>query len=133
MKKVLTFVMVGVLMLTCSMGIYAAAPETIIPLWDNIYSMPMSFSFDGTNGTVSASVTGKSGVTTISGTLTIYEKTSTGWRYVSSDSDTVEARSMTLSVSFTGVANVEYKAVFDVSVTRNGVVEPETKTVYKTC
>lgn len=133
MKKICALILASILLLSCCVSVGAALPETNMPLWDNIISMPMTLAFNGTNSTASATITGKSGVTCITGTLTVYEKTSTGWVSVGSDSDTVETRSMSLSVTFAAKSNVEYKAVFNVSVTRNGLIETETRTVNKTC
>ncbi len=133
MKKFAAFLFASILMLSCCIVTNAALPETIMPLWDNISSMETDIYFSGTDGTAAADLSGKSGVTEISGTLTVYRKTLLGWRTVGSDSATVEEWIIALSVDFTGEIGVEYKAVFDVSVTRNGIIETETKTVYRTC
>lgn len=126
MKRIMFFLVTCALILSCSIGINAALPETVVPLWDNIGVMDIDIYFSGTDGTAEAMLEGKSGVTEISGTLTVYRKTLLGWRSVGSDSTTVSGKIIELSVDFLGEPGVEYKAVFDVSVTRYGVDETET-------
>lgn len=133
MKRIMLFGVTCALILSCSIGINAALPETVVPLWDNISVMDIDIYFTGTDGTAEAMLEGKSGVTEISGTLTVYRKTLLGWRSVGSDSTTVSGKIIKLSVDFSGEPGVEYKAVFDVSVTRYGVDETETQTEYAMC
>ena len=133
MKKMLSLVIAGILLLSCCIGVGAAVPEIVTPMWDNINTMNNSINFSGTDGVAQASVFGKSGTTAVSGTLEVYKQTTNGWEFVGSDSDSVSGIYMSLQVAFDGEEGEYYKAVFEVSVTRNGVVEPETKTVYKTC
>lgn len=133
MKKMLSLVIAGILLLSCCIGVGAAVPEIVTPMWDNINTMNNSINFSGTDGVAQASVFGKSGTTAVSGTLEVYKQTTNGWEFVGSDSDSVSGIYMSLQVAFDGEEGEYYKAVFKVSVTRNGVVEPETKTVYKTC
>ena len=133
MKKMIALVVAGILMLSCCIGVGAAAPEIVAPMWDNINNLSNNISFEGTDGYAQGTVVGKSGTTAISGTLVVYKQTSNGWEFVGSDSDSVSGSFMTLKVEFDGKEGEYYKSVFNVSVTRNGVVESETKTVYKTC
>ena len=133
MKKVMSLVIAGILLLSCCIGVGAAVPDIVTPMWDNINTMKNNIVFDGTDGVAQASVFGKSGTTAVSGTLEVYKQTTNGWEFVGSDSDSVSGIYMSLQVAFDGEEGEYYKAVFEVSVTRNGVVEPETKTVYKTC
>ncbi len=134
MKKTFTALMVAIMFVTLCLSVCAALPETAVPLWDNIAEMKTSITFDGTDGFAKGSLAAKSGTTSISGTLTVYKQTADGdWEYVGSDSDTASGRYFSLYVEFTGEPGEYYKAVFNVSVTRNGTVEPETKTSYRTC
>lgn len=133
MKKVLSFFIAGILFLSCCIGIQAALPESIEPLWDNIMDMRNTITFDGTEGTVRATLNGKSGTTEITGNLKVYKETDRGWMFVASDSDSVTGTSLSLSVDFTGVSGGYYKSVFTVTVTRNGIDETETKTTYAWC
>jgi len=133
MKKVLSFFIAGILFLSCCIGIQAALPESIEPLWDNIMDMRNTITFDGTEGTARGTLWGEDGTTEMSGSLKVYKETDRGWVFVASDSDSVTGDSMTLSVEFTGVSGGYYKSVFSVTVTRNGIEETETKTTYATC
>ncbi len=133
MKKVLSFFIAGILFLSCCIGIQAALPETIEPLWVNIRDMRNPITFVGTAGNASGILMGESGTTEMTGSLKVYKETDRGWVFVASDSDSVTGTSMTLSVDFTGVSGGYYKSVFSVTVTRNGVEEAETKTEYAYC
>ncbi len=133
MKKIYSLFIAGIFLLSCCIGIQAALPETIEPLWNIILNMENIFTFDGTEGIVRAEFDGDSGTTEVSGSLKVYKETDRGWVFVASDSDSVTGDSMTLSVEFTGVSGGYYKSVFSVTVTRNGVEETETKTAYAWC
>ena len=133
MKKILSLIITGILLLSCCVEIQAALPDIIAPQWVNINKMTNTISFDGTDGSASATLTGESGTTSMSGTLKVYKETDRGWVFVASDSDSVTGKTMQLSVDFTGVSGGYYKSVFTVTVTRNGVDETETMTDYATC
>jgi len=133
MKKFVSLLLAGLLSLFCCIGTGAALPETAVPLWDNFWNIDTNISFNGQSGLATASLAGKSGVTEITGILIVHERTATGWRQVDSVTKTVTERDIYLSTSFTGISGVEYRAVFNVTVTRYGVVETEVKSVYVTC
>lgn len=134
MKRLLSIFIAGVMLISCCIGVGAARPDDIMPLWDNINSMTSNIYFNSTDGTAKATIRGISGTTSISGTLTVYKQAASGrWEYVGSDTDTVSGSYMSLTVEFEGESGEYYMSVFNVSVTRNGIVEPETKTAYKTC
>ncbi|MBQ8401707.1 MAG: hypothetical protein IJX14_07255 [Clostridia bacterium] len=133
MKKWIALSIAVCILIILSTGISAAIPETIIPLWDNISQIKNEISFDGTDALAKGTLYGKSGITSMSGVLTVYKQTDNGWEYVGSDTDTVESVLMTLKVDFTAESGGYYKSVFEVSVIRDGVSEPETKTIYRTC
>ncbi len=134
MKKTFTLFMAVILLMTLSLSVCAALPEASVPLWDNINKMETLITFDGTDGFAKGTLTAKSGTTSITGTLTVYKQISSDeWEYVGSDNDTVSGKYLSLYVEFTGEPGEYYKAVFEVSVTGNGIIEPETKTSYRTC
>ncbi len=133
MKKMISVILACVLIITTGMSTSAALPETIEPLWDNIATIVNDMSFNGTSGNASASIVGKSGTTKITGTLTVYRQSGDNWIYVGQDSDTVTTGYMALSVDFNGYSEVNYKSVFSITVTRNGMSESESDTAYKTC
>ena len=134
MKKLLSIILFLSSLIGISGGVYAALPIDNSPQWSNISTMVSGLGFSGTNGTASGSVDAKSGVTKIEGTLTVYRWSGNTWVYVDSDSDTTTTDDyLVLSVEFTGVSGVNYKSVFHVSVTRNGIVETEDKTNYRAC
>lgn len=133
MEKIFSLFIVGILLLSCCIGIQAALPESIEPLWDNIRNMENTITFDGTEGTANAELDGKSGTTVISGSLKVYKQTDRGWVFVASDSDSNDGTYLSLSVDFSGVSGGYYKSVFSVTVTRNGMDETETMTTYAWC
>lgn len=133
MKKIISSIFVFVLLLETVVGACAALPETINPLWANIKNMNTTITFVGANGSVTSDVYGMSGTTAISGNLSVYKQTASGtWEFVDSTSGSVQSRYMLLTLDFDVEKNVNYKAVFSVSVTLNGFVETETTSQYKT-
>lgn len=133
MKKILSLFIVAITLISCCVGVRAAFSETAEPLWDNISDINNDITFYGSAGKAKATLKGLSGTTEMSGTLKVYKQTARGWAFVASDSDTVTGTLLSLTVDFTGVSGGYYKAVFTVTVTRNGVEEPETTTAYATC
>ena len=133
MKKVLAMIM-AVLLISCGcLTVYAAVPDTVKPLWTNINTMECTLTFDGTDGIADGMARGLSGTTRMSGTVTVYVQTSSGWEEVGSASNTVSGRSLSVSVNFEGETGEYYKAVFEVTCVRNGVSESDSWTAYKTC
>ena len=133
MRKSIALTITVCMLVMLSTGVFAVMPDTIIPLWDNINRMENIITFDGTDALAKGTLYGKSGTTCMSGILTVYKQTDNGWEYVGSDTDTVESVLMTLKVDFTAEPGGYYKSVFKVSITRNGIIEPETKTTSTTC
>jgi hypothetical protein len=111
---------------------YALAPD-VSPLWNNIIKLSNRIVFDGTNGSAYGSVSGKSGTSSISGTLTVYRQSGSSWIYVDSTSGTSSNTILSLGCDFTAVSGGYYKSVFEVTVTINGLEESATKTSYGTC
>ena len=120
-------------MLICfTANTYAALPETVEPLWDNIQSASIDFYFNDPASVV-ATVSGKTGMTNITATLNVYQQTSTGWRLVGRDYESTSARSLALRVEYDAEPGAYYQSVLNFSVTINGVVEAETLYEYATC
>jgi len=110
----------------------ASAPSKS-PMWLNIFNLNVGLSFTGTDGDTSGSVTGKSGTTAITGTLTVYKQSGSNWVYVDSVSGSTTTQRLNLYLNFDGETGEYYKAVFEVVVTRNGIDEPDSITKYQTC
>lgn len=102
-------------------------------MWDNISTINLYLSFSGTSGEASVIASKKSGVTSIEGTLTVYENIDGEWEYVDSASKSTTRSSLSLTVQFDAVSGREYKAVFEVTAYKDGVGESDTTTTYKTC
>lgn len=113
---------------------FSALPIDYLPQWSNIDRMASVIVFDGQVGNASATVYAKSGATKVEGMLTVYKQSGGSWVYVDSDSETTTSHSyVSLSVDFNAVSGGYYKSVFEVTVTKNGIEESETKYNYKTC
>ena len=133
MKKIFAMIL-AVLLIACgTMTVCAAVPETVMPLWENISSINCDLTFDGTDGKADGMARGLSGTTRMSGTVTVYVQTSSGWSEVGSASQTVAGNRISVSVDFEGETGEYYKAVFELTCVRNGVSESETRTEYRTC
>ena len=134
MKKYLALIMSIVLLLGLCLVSYAALPDDNSPQWLNISTIVSTLGFSGTHGGATGSVDGKSGTSKVQATLTVYKQVGGIWEYVDSDSDSTTTDDyIALSVGFNGLSNTNYKSVFEVSVTRNGITESTTKTCYETC
>lgn len=135
MKKTPATAVVSILLiLLMCVKVLCAVPIEYLPQWNNINTMNSVLVFDGTNGNASASAYGKSGTTKVEGALTVYRQSGGTWEYVDSESETTTSKTyVSLSVDFNAVSGGYYKSVFEVTVTRNGIEESETKYSYKTC
>ena len=122
-------------MSTISLTVSAALPEPITPMWDNVLSLNATLSFNGTTGNVSAFINGKSGVTNIDATVTLYYKNTNGvWVEQEKDWDYNTNQSLLgISETFTGARGVEYKIVVEATVTKGNVEETVSKTATATC
>lgn len=132
-KRFLTLFMTMILLICFGTNAYAALPETVEPLWDNIQSIIHFIDFNGNTGNSTADIYGKSGTTNITGTLNVYKQTTTGWVLVGHDYDSTTTRDLTLYVEFDAEPGAYYQSVLNFSVTINGVVEPETLYEFATC
>lgn len=133
MKKLLTLILVFATIFCFATSTFAALPETVVPMWNNIRQMSNDLVFNGTSGIADTMVFGKSGTTRITGTLTVYVQTSNGWEIVDSTSGSSTSLYLSMTINFTGTPGKYYKSVLNITVTINGVNESETMTSYKTC
>lgn len=132
MKRLLILLLAASLCMGASVHTFARAPN-ITPMWNNIMKLSNTIAFDGTDGNAKGTVLGKSGTTSISGTLTVYRQSGSSWIYVGSTSGTSSTTKLTLDCDFSAVSGVNYKSVYEVAVTINSVEETETKTAYAAC
>lgn len=132
--KTRTFALLLCLLLVLmEVNIHGTAPVDYSPQWSNITRASNIIDFSDSDGYAHAYVLGKSGTTSICGSLTVYRQVGSEWVYVDSVSNSVTQRSMGLQVVFSGISGVYYKAVFEFSVYCNGIEESDTITTYKTC
>ncbi len=132
MKRVITLILLLCMSLGLCCQVSAKSPD-ISPQWLNIAYLSNTIAFQGTTGSVLATAYGKSGTTAISGTLTVYKQTGSDWEYVDSETGSSTTGALSIDFDFTAESGCNYKAVFDVVVTRNGVDEPGNKTTEKMC
>lgn len=136
MKKILAIILSVAMMLTGGVSAFAAAPETVAPLWENDMDIDNTLSFTGTNGTTgmaASTIYGVSGTTYISATLTVHVLQGTRWVYVGSDSGSVESTILGLYVGFTGVSGSYYRSMLEFTVIKDGVSESDTIFKYAWC
>ena len=134
MKKILTSVASIFLVIVLSGIVYSAIPIDYTPQWNNIGRIFSTIIFDESDGTASSQVYGKSGTSKIECTLTLYKQCGGTWVYVDSVSDSTTTNTiLDLSIDFDAVSGEYFKSVFEVSVTRYGIEENETKYCYNTC
>lgn len=97
-------------------------------MWTNIKSASVSLG----SSSADASVTGVVGTTQITATLAVYRQNSYGgWDYVGHTGGSTTSISYSLTVPFTPVSGVYYKAVLNASVTANGTTESTIQTTYR--
>ena len=137
MKRKIALILVGIMMLVCSMNapLYAASADYELYRWENILSVNGLITFDKTAGNYSAIVSGASGVTKITATATLYYKNSSGdWVKTSTKwTHNVDGSRLLIEEDFTGVSGREYKVELEATVYKNGYGEKVTKTSTKTC
>lgn len=136
MKKWLSLLLIGIVMLCMMTSVTAAVPNSgvAIPLWDNISSVAPTIDFNGTNGYACAVIAAKAGTSEINASLAVYKQVGNDWVYVDHDSGrTTSSLNYGLNVSFQGEPGAYYKAVLNVTVTKNGISENAIKFAYATC
>ncbi|MBQ8213801.1 MAG: hypothetical protein IJZ80_07305 [Clostridia bacterium] len=134
MKKVISMVVLVVMLFSClTVNSFAAAPETVMPLWDNTSLTSINMVFGETTGAALMRVTGKSGVNQIDGYCIVYVRDGNDWVYVTELSKTVYRFTCYLEVPFYCEVGCEYKADFTFQVHKNGVIETIEQSVTKIC
>ena len=136
MKKLLALFLIVTVLFCMGIPVMAFVPETepVIPMWDNILSAAPVLLFSGTNGYASAKITAQSGSTEINASLAVYKQVGNDWVYVDHDSGrTTSGLLYALSLDFQGEPGAYYKAVLNVTVTKNGISENAIKFAYATC
>jgi hypothetical protein len=113
----------------------AEIPETIVqPRWDNTLTINYIFEFEETHICYAEiAVTGQPGVNKIVGDVQIYRQDGSSWTWVAGDTKTVNSGAILMSVEHTGISGKYYKAVFTMTVYKNGVGEEIVRTCYDTC
>ena len=136
MKRIFAVILSCVLMMLSSISAFAVSHDaTINPRWDNTKEVGCQLVFDRTSGCANGWVTGDVGVTCINGTLAVYKQLSNGnWEYVDHTGRLIRnSREFYITVPFTAESGAYYKAVLNVTVTKNGVDENIIKFAYYTC
>ena len=134
MKKIITILLTMVLL--CSSMIipsYAAVIEEpeIMPLWDNIEVVTLDIAFSGTEGNATGGTTKKDGVSSIEGTVVVYEIVDGELVYLNEAYKSTTRYSVGVSCDFPAHVGGEYYAVFTVTAYRNGVGETFTMDSYR--
>lgn len=137
MKRI-AILMLSVILLISAVGIptfAAEATNTIIqPRWDNTGTIDYIFEFENTKiGYAEIAVCGQPGVNKIVGDVQIYRQDGSDWTWVAGDTETVNNQNLLMSVQHTGISGKYYKAVFTMTVYKNGVGEEIVRTCYDTC
>lgn len=130
MMKNIIRVLSIVLMISCmAMSVSAAVIPPVEPNWVNVNSLVCRVSFNGTRGTVFCDIAARTGTTSITGTLTLYEDDEEidSWN-ISSNTSYV-----TVADNFTGVSGCTYTLVLDADVVTSGVSESLEHTATKVC
>ena len=137
MKRI-AILMLSVILLISAVGIPTFAAEAtnsiIQPRWDNTLTIDYIFEFEDTKiGYAEIAVTGQPGVNKIVGDVQIYRQDGSDWTWVAGDTQTDYDRSFGMSVQHTGISGKYYKAVFTMTVYKNGGGEEIVRTCYDTC
>ena len=138
MKRIVVLLLTTIVLFS-SVGFSAFAaeiPETIVqPRWINTGTINYIFEFEDTKiGYAEISVTGQPGVNKIEGDVQIYRQDGSDWTWVAGDTKTITTgRTLLMSVEHTGISGKYYKAVFTMTVYKDGVGEEIVRTCYDTC
>lgn len=110
----------------------AAADNTISPLWQNTRIIDCYILKDS-NGYAYAEGTaiGQTTVNKITADVYVYKQIGSYWVYVGEEHKTANSCVLTISYKFTPSQGSNYRADFTFVVTKNGVDETITRTVYK--
>lgn len=101
--------------------------------WSILATITCSIDFIGTTGYVNAKAMARSGTSNMSGTVTVYKKVVFFWFEVTSWSNESTSSTLNINETFTGESGNNYKAVFDVTATYNGIPESASFEATGTC
>lgn len=135
-KKVTAIMLfvVCVFMLTTTLPCYASNDIVITPRWNNVSNVYVSLQFYGDAGEATASMDRGNSVTSLEGTLTIYENDNSEWVYVDSITKSTTRTTLNMLLEFDGTSGVEYKLELAVTAySGTTVMEEITDTKYATC
>lgn len=107
--------------------------NTVVPCWDNtgVVSCKIGFPNDG-YGYAEGFVMAHFDASKITGDVYVYRQVGTSWVYVAEKHESVNDTSLGISCQFVPIAGAYYKAEYTFVVTKNGVDEIITDTVYRT-
>ncbi len=116
-------------------AVNAAQKPEIETQWTNTMGVTTYVSFVDTTGYVVVSITGRSGVTNITGDIQLYYKNTNGdWVEIPKDWDfSVDILMYGTELKFTATPGREYKAVMTATLTKNGICETISKTATEVC
>ncbi len=133
--KILSVIMAALALLSVvSFSAGAAHNNEIAPYWENtgLVSCKIGFSDDG-YGYAEAHVMGHPTVTSIKADVYVYQQVGRAWVFAGEEHKTVNSSSLTISCKFGAADGANYRADYIFVVTKNGVDEKISDTVYKTC
>lgn len=134
-RKIIVFILTTAMLLSSIPCVVSAASggDVATPYWLNTAAVSCKIGFpDDGYGYAEAHVTGHLTVSKISGHVYVYRQVGDSWIYVSEAHKTVESCSLTISCKFTPIEDAYYRANYTFVVTKDGVDETITHTVYKT-
>lgn len=115
-------------------AVCTSAPSHAVPFWDNTSTITCNLAVNGTTATCKSRVTGISGTSKITGTLTLYKQTGSSWLRVNSWSNTSSYSVLSFSEEITVAKGYNYKLVVRAIVTHNGSNEEvEKESAVKYC
>lgn len=133
-KFIAAFLAIIALLAVIPLTASGAANDEIAPYWQNtgVVSCKIGFSDDG-YGYAEAHVMGHPTANKIKADVYVYRQVGSAWVYVGEEHKTVNSSSLTISCKFNSIEGAYYRADYTLVVTKNGVDETITNTVYKTC
>ena len=142
-KILIAFAMCVLMLLMTSINVFAEVISTedidfgnesgeIMPLWDNIAACRIDITYNNGAGNATGSVTKKTGVTLLEGTIDIYENDNGEWIYIGSWSNSTTRNTLAVSADFDAIQGSEYKAEFTINAYRGTTVETHTMETTKT-
>lgn len=107
--------------------------DTVAPCWDNTAAVSSQIGFpDDGYGYAEAIVMGHDTASRITADVYVYRQVDSSWVYVGEKHESIDDCILSISCQFTPIAGAYYKAEYTFVVTKNGVDEIITDTVYKT-